>query len=54
MKRTTMACVAMACLIVHLQPVSAAVPAEEAARLKTTLTPLGGDKAGNKDGSIPA
>ncbi len=32
----------------------AAVPAEEAARLKSELTPLGGEKAGNKDGSIPA
>ncbi|WP_274381682.1 DUF1329 domain-containing protein, partial [Massilia cavernae] len=32
----------------------AAVPADEAARLKTELTPLGGEKAGNKDGSIPA
>ncbi|CAN7749591.1 DUF1329 domain-containing protein [Variovorax sp. LjRoot130] len=32
---------------------SAGVNAEEAARLKTDLTPLGGEKAGNKDGSIP-
>jgi hypothetical protein len=32
----------------------AAVSAEEAARLKTELTPLGAEKAGNKDGSIPA
>ena len=32
----------------------AAVSAEEAAKLKTTLTPLGGEKAGNKDGTIPA
>lgn len=32
----------------------AAVSAEEAARLKSELTPLGGEKAGNKDGSIPA
>ena len=31
-----------------------AATAEEAARLKTDLTPLGADKAGNKDGSIPA
>lgn len=30
------------------------VTAEEAARLKTTLTPLGGEKAGNKEGTIPA
>ena len=32
----------------------AAVSADEAAQLKTTLTPFGGEKAGNKDGSIPA
>lgn len=33
---------------------AAAVGAEEAASLKSKLTPLGGEKAGNKDGSIPA
>lgn len=32
----------------------AAVPADEAAKLKTSLTPLGGERAGNADGSIPA
>lgn len=32
----------------------AAVTADEAAKLKTTLTPLGAEKAGNADGSIPA
>lgn len=32
----------------------AAVSADEAKALGTTLTPLGGEKAGNKDGSIPA
>ncbi len=32
----------------------AAVSAQEAAKLKTTLTPLGGERAGNADGSIPA
>ncbi|MDF3865531.1 DUF1329 domain-containing protein [Pseudomonas denitrificans (nom. rej.)] len=31
-----------------------AVSAEEAGKLKTTLTPLGGERAGNADGSIPA
>lgn len=31
----------------------AAVTPEEAAKLKTELTPLGGEKAGNKDGTIP-
>ncbi|WP_085318287.1 DUF1329 domain-containing protein [Derxia lacustris] len=35
-------------------PAHAAVTADEAAKLKTTLTPLGGEKAGNADGSIPA
>jgi len=32
----------------------AAVSAEEAAQLKTTLTPFGAERAGNKDGTIPA
>lgn len=32
----------------------AGVSAEEANRLKTELTPLGAERAGNKDGSIPA
>lgn len=35
-------------------PAYAAVSAEEAAKLKTSLTPLGAEKAGNKDGTIPA
>jgi hypothetical protein len=33
--------------------VMAAVPADEAAKLGTILTPLGAEKAGNADGSIP-
>jgi hypothetical protein len=32
----------------------AAVSADEAAKLKTTLTPVGAERAANKDGSIPA
>jgi len=32
----------------------AAVTPEEAARLKSELTPLGAEKAGNKDGTVPA
>lgn len=36
------------------QSALAAVSADEAAKLKTTLTPFGGEKAGNKDGTIPA
>jgi Protein of unknown function (DUF1329) len=35
-------------------PALAAVSAEEAAALKTTLTPSGAEKAANSDGSIPA
>lgn len=37
-----------------LAPAHAAVSADEAAKLKTTLTPLGAERAGNKDGTIPA
>jgi len=33
---------------------NAAVSAEQAATLKTTLTPMGAERAGNKDGTIPA
>lgn len=36
------------------QGVVAGVTAEEAAKLKTELTPLGAERAGNNDGSIPA
>ena len=32
----------------------AAVSADEAAKLKTTLTPLGAERGANADGSIPA
>lgn len=32
----------------------ASVPPDEASRLKSELTPLGGERAANKDGSIPA
>jgi hypothetical protein len=35
-------------------PAGAKVPAEEAARLRTDLTPLGAIRAGNADGTIPA
>jgi Protein of unknown function (DUF1329) len=43
-----LACGAMAA------PALGAVTADEAAALKTTLTPSGAEKAANKDGSIPA
>ncbi len=36
-----------------IQNVFAAVTAEEAEKLKTTLTPLGAERAGNEDGTIP-
>ncbi len=42
---------AMACLAAY--PVIAKVSPEEAARLGTELTPVGAEKAGNEDGSIP-
>ena len=35
-------------------PAVAAVGADEVAKLKTELTPFGAERAGNKDGSIPA
>jgi hypothetical protein len=37
-----------------LAPAHAAVSAAEAEKLKTTLTPLGAERAGNAEGSIPA
>jgi hypothetical protein len=42
---------ALACLAL---PAVAGVSAEEAARLNNELTPFGAERAGNKDGSIPA
>jgi hypothetical protein len=49
-----MICLAVASALFPFQLAVASVSADEAAQLKTTLTPLGGEKAGNKDGSIPA
>jgi hypothetical protein len=57
MKRTltAAACAALLLPLAALLPAaSTAATAEEAARLKTTLTPLGAERAGNKDGTIPA
>lgn len=45
--------VALAYVMLAAPLAQAAVSAEEAAKLKTTLTPLGGERAGNKDGTIP-
>ncbi|MDO9249963.1 MAG: DUF1329 domain-containing protein [Hydrogenophaga sp.] len=44
----------LAALLAASLPALAAVTAEEAARLKSTLTPVGAEKAGNKAGTIPA
>jgi hypothetical protein len=53
MKRIILVAAALAALGAAM-PTMAAVSAEEAAKLKSDLTPLGAEKAGNKDGSIPA
>ena len=45
------AALALACALPHAV---AAVTPDEAAKLRTTLTPLGAEKAGNKEGTIPA
>lgn len=45
---------ASALLAAIATPGFAAVSADEAAKLKTELTPFGAEKAANKDGSIPA
>jgi hypothetical protein len=42
------------CAMAGVPAVLAAVPAEEAAKLRSELTPLGGEKAASKDGAIPS
>jgi hypothetical protein len=54
MKPTFSMLASISALLIAASHVHAAVPAEEAARLKSELTPLGGERAGNADGSIPA
>lgn len=54
MLRMKMLCAAIGGLLAIAPQARAAVTEAEAAALKTTLTPLGGERAGNKDGSIPA
>ena len=44
----------LAAAMLAAQPALAMVSAQEAAALKSTLTPFGAERAGNKDGSIPA
>ncbi len=55
MKRKSTILIIGICFIFALfQGVFAAVTPEEAGKLKTTLTPMGAEKAGNADGTIPA
>ncbi len=54
MKLALRSAVAAVALALGAHAAVAAVTAEEAAKLKSTLTPFGAEKAGNKDGSIPA
>ncbi len=44
----------LAAVVAASLPALAAVGADEAARLKSSLTPVGAEKAGNKAGTIPA
>jgi hypothetical protein len=46
--------IAAAAMLVAAGAAIAGVSADEAGKLKTTLTPFGAEKAGNADGSIPA
>jgi hypothetical protein len=54
MKLKTILTVSAMALAMHAVNVMAKVPAVEAAKLGGSLTPVGGEKAGNADGSIPA
>lgn len=54
MKRNLMAAACAALLPILPLVATAGVSAEEAARLKTTLTPLGAERGANKEGTIPA
>ncbi|WP_428422532.1 DUF1329 domain-containing protein [Methylibium sp.] len=53
MKNHCLAALAAAAVLTFVGAQAAVTP-EEAAKLKSNLTPLGAEKAGNKDGSIPA
>jgi len=52
--RGARSCVAAATLALSSLPAWSAVTEQEAQQLKSTLTPLGGERAGNNDGTIPA
>ena len=53
-RKTTILVIGICSILAFSQGVFAAVTPEEAAKLKTTLTPMGAEKAGNADGTIPA
>lgn len=53
-KQKSLCLTIVAALLAASQFAVAAVSAEEAAKLKSELTPLGAEKAGNKEGTIPA
>jgi len=52
--KKSIATVSILCALTASSLTHAAVTQDEANALKSTLTPLGAEKAGNKDGSIPA
>ena len=54
MNHSTIPAAVLAAALLGAMGAHAGVTPEEAARLKTELTPLGAERAGNKDGSIPA
>lgn len=54
MKSTLITTLALSVCLLHSAAVQAGVSAEEAAKLKTELTPFGAEKVGNKEGTIPA
>jgi len=54
MLKFNLTAIAIASILVIPHVTQAAVTAEEASHLKTTLTPLGAEKAANKEGTIPA
>lgn len=53
MYKKNMISIALATVLLGVGTGQAAVTAEQAAALNSTLTPLGGERAGNADGSIP-
>src|SRR5262245_22768982 len=53
MKKLVMALIGAGLLSAQLGAVQAAVSADKAKKLGTALTPLGAEKAGNKEGTIP-